>query len=411
MSLPYFTQFGWEPAIVTVYPKYTEMVKDDLLVLGLPQDLVIYKVKALNKKITSKFGLGSLALRSLWYYWRRVNQILKHEKYDLVYFSTTEFPVCILGAYWKRRFGVPYVIDMQDPWHSEYYRDKPREQRPPKYWFSYRLNKFLEPIAMKQVDGLISVSQSYIEDLKQRYPSVTQIPADTITFGAFEPDIQIAEKHRDTYNTIPDPATINLVYVGRGGNDMHPAVSKLFAAFKTGLTVEPERFRKLRMYFIGTSYAPAGKGQQTIMPVAKIFDIQDNIVELPGRISYFHTLLTLNQADAVFIPGSDDPKYTASKIYPYLLVKKPLLAIFNPESSSIRILKEYGVSHVFDFISATDDDILDFLREVTEGRLAADDYNREAIEKYSARRMTAKQCALFDKVINGKNQTDIRLYI
>jgi hypothetical protein len=127
-SLPYFNEFGWDATIVAVDEKYADVVKDDLLVQSLPADIKIHKVNALGKKLTSKFGLGSLALRSLWYYRQTVNEILKKEKFDLVYFSTTQFPVCILGAYWKKRFGVPYVIDMQDPWHSEYYQDKPKNQ-------------------------------------------------------------------------------------------------------------------------------------------------------------------------------------------------------------------------------------------------------------------------------------------
>src|SRR5690606_16191048 len=111
---------------------------------------------------------------------------------DLVYFSTTQFPVCILGAYWKRKFGIPYVIDMQDPWHSEYYQNKPKNEQPPKYWFSYRLNKWLEPIAIKQVDGLIAVSEQYIKDLQQRYN--LNIPNKTITFGYSEIDLNISQQ-------------------------------------------------------------------------------------------------------------------------------------------------------------------------------------------------------------------------
>ena len=90
----------------------------------------IHQVKAFNKKWTSKFGLGSIALRSLWFYRKKVNQLLKKGHFDLIYFSTTQFPVCILGASWKKRFQIPYVIDMQDPWFSDYYENKPKEQRP-----------------------------------------------------------------------------------------------------------------------------------------------------------------------------------------------------------------------------------------------------------------------------------------
>src|SRR5690606_1772161 len=141
--------------------------------------------------------------------------------FDLIYFSTTQFPVCILGAYWKKKFGIPYVIDMQDPWHSTYYLDKPKNERPPKFWFSYRLNKYLEPLAMKGVDGLISVSGAYLETLHRRYPETRQLPQEVITFGAFEQDFEIARRHPELQPAFQRiPGCIHLVYVGRGGHDM-----------------------------------------------------------------------------------------------------------------------------------------------------------------------------------------------
>jgi hypothetical protein len=401
MSLPYFKQFGWYAEIVTVDPVYSEIVRDDLLLQSIPAGTKIHQVGAFNKSWTSKFGLGSLALRSLWFYRKKVNQILKKENFDLIYFSTTEFPVCILGGYWKRRFGVPYVIDMQDPWHSDYYEDKPRHERPRKYWFSYRLNKYLEPLAMKRADGLISVSEDYIDDLKTRYPVIKNIPAATITFGAFASDLAIADANRSQFNPLLDPQFTNIVYIGRGGADMQQAISVLFKALRNGLDNEPQIFNKIKVYFIGTSYAPNGQGKPTILPLAEQFGVDNSIVEITERISYYHTLITLQQADALFIPGSDDPKYTASKIYPYLLTPKPLLAIFNSQSSAVSILREYGVKHVYSYDSNKDADaeIYNFLKQVVDRGVKVDDYNAAAIKKYSAENMAAEQCRLFEAVL------------
>lgn len=399
MSLPYFKEFGWEAEVVTVDPCYSKITIDKLLLQTVPSDIIIHRVKALDRKYTAMAGLGSLALRSMFFYKRKVSRLLKEKKFDLVYFSTTEFPVCILGAYWKRKFGVPYVIDMQDPWHSDYYKDKPRDQQPPKYLFSYRLHKFLEPKAMRHVAGLISVSESYIIDLKKRYPEIKDIPSSVITFGAFAPDLKIAEGNQQKFERLPDPGKVNIVYAGRGGADMQNAVSELFKAFKKGLESEPNIFGRIKLYFIGTSYAPAGQGKLTIMPIAEKCDVAAHVVEITDRISYYHTLATLQQADALFIPGSDDPKYTASKVYPYLLSGKPLLAIFNPQSPALDVMKEYGVKNAYGYGTGRDTEIYQFLKRVAEGQFEAASYQSEAIEKYSARNMTRRQCLLFNKVL------------
>jgi hypothetical protein len=401
-SLPYFEQFGWDTEVVTVDERYSEMVKDPLLTQGLPAGLKIHTVEALSKTLTSKVGLGSLGLRSLWYYRKKVNRLLKAGKYDLIYFSTTQFPVCVLGAYWKKRFGVPYIIDMQDPWHSEYYQDKPKEQRPPKYWFSYRLHKYLEPIAMKQVDGLISVSAGYIKELRARYARLKDVPAGTITFGAFAPDLKIAADNQHKFEPLLQNGFINIVYVGRGGLDMHKAITPVFEALKDGLQNQPELYSKLKFYFIGTSYAPAGQGVATIAPLAKQFGVEDNVIELPGRISYYHSLATLQQADALFIPGSDDPQYSASKIYPYLLTQKPVLAIFNENSNAVAALNECADDAVvLTFDAGTDrpQDTLQPLFENWAKGIFTPIKIKQEFGNYNAQSLTAKQTELFNKVI------------
>nr|WP_294794365.1 glycosyltransferase [uncultured Mucilaginibacter sp.] len=399
MSLPYFIDFGWQAEVVMVDERYSDMIKDELLTKSLPVDLKIHKVKALSKGITSKFGLGGLALRSIWFYKQKVDQLLKKEKFDLIYFSTTQFPVCILGAYWKKKFGVPYVIDMQDPWHSEYYKAKPKNERPPKYWFSYRLNKYLEPIAMRHVDGLISVSESYITDLKTRYTKIASIPSSVITFGYFEPDMDIALKNRDKFSSLLSPGCKNLVYVGRGGMDMQKAVKPVFHALKQFITSYPEA--RLKLYFIGTSYAPAGTGIATILPLAKQMGVEDSVIEITDRITYYHALVTLQQADALFIPGSDDPNYTASKIYPYLLAKKPLLAIFNPKSPALNELKLCGAQYAYGYDDAPelDKNLHRFFLKLMNDSFDPTEYDTQQLKQFSAQQMTKKQCQLFNQVV------------
>jgi len=402
MSLPYFKNFGWDAEVVTVDPRYSEMVKDELLMQSIPGDIKIHQVKAFDKKWTSKLGLGSLALRSLWFYKKAVNRLLSSNKFDLIYFSTTAFPVCILGSYWKKKFNIPYVIDMQDPWHSEYYRDKPKDQQPPKYWFSYRLNKYLEPIAMKRVDGLIAVSNKYIIDLKSRYNEIKDIPSAVIPFGTFSPDMEIALQNQSRFKNLLDPGYTNIVYIGRGGADMHKAISVLFDAIKTGMINEPGIFKTLRLYFIGTSYAPAGTGKETIMPLAKEFGIENNVIELTDRISFYHSLAIIQNADALFIPGSDDPGYSASKIYPYLLTRKPLIAIFNQNSNVVNMIKECtsGVNlHAFPDDVADAKPLYATLRDWGI-KLLKPITLTDGFGHYNAENLTRLQCDLFAEAIN-----------
>jgi hypothetical protein len=404
MSLSYFKDFGWEADVVTVDPAFSDISKDQLLLSSIQNEASVHFVKALPKKWTSKLGLGSIALRSLWFYRRKVDQLLMQQKYDLIFFSTTQYPVCILGPYWKRKFNIPYVIDMQDPWHSDYYMTKPKHQRPPKYWFSYRLNKTLEPIAMKKVDGLISVSSAYLQTLNKRYQNCNSIPQQTITFGAFDKDLQIAFNNKTAYPSVLPKKNdeISIVYIGRGGLDMSDAVQLLFKAFNQCLEEDKKLFENFRFYFIGTSYAAAGKGTPTIYPLAQDAKVSAYVTEFTDRIPFYQALNTLADASALFIPGSNDAQYTASKIYPYVMLKKPLLALFHPDSSVVSFLDKCKVGNVYTFNQGKQQlmiGIKSFLHSIARNTVQPVVPVQEFFEQYSAKAMTQKQCDLFNEVV------------
>ncbi|MGF1923085.1 MAG: hypothetical protein ACQUHE_02815, partial [Bacteroidia bacterium] len=294
------------------------------------------------------------------------------------------------------------VIDMQDPWHSEYYRDKPKAERPKKYWFSYRLNKYLEPIAMNKVDGLISVSANYIQILRERYPHLKNKPARLITFGAFDIDFKIAKVHEKELTLLykKESNRINIVYIGRGGYDMKDSVKLLFECFKKGLEFENALFEKVRFHFIGTSYAPKGKGIETILPIAENMGISEYVHETTDRIGFYACLKNLDSADGLFIMGSNDVAYTASKLYPYILADRPLLSIFHKESNACEILKKINSGDIITIDEALEnayETVKSYISKIVSKVPTTTKW--QAFEKYSARELTKEQVHLFNEIV------------
>jgi hypothetical protein len=403
MSLPYFKALGWEAEVVMVHERFSDSMKDPLLEESVPAEVKIHKVNALSKKYTSKVGLGSLSLRSMYAYHKKVNQLLRGKKFDLIYFSTTEFPICVLGAYWKDKFNIPYVIDMQDPWHTDYYKNKPKNERPKKYWFSYRLHKYLEPIAMRKVDGLISVSKNYIETLQQRYPVLIGKPAEVITFGAFEVDNAIAIAHEQELKLAFDPklGKINIIYIGRGGYDMQPAIKLLLLCLQLGLEKNKQKFQQIHFHFIGTSYAPAGTGTPTLQPIAHEMGLSAFVTEHTNRIGYYQSLKNLNHADGLLIVGSNQAAYNASKLYPYIFTKKPLLAIFHQQSNAATIVIKCSAGELMALDTSTENAFPIFERYIDQViTKKAPATNWSEFEQYTAASMADKQVELFNEVVS-----------
>ncbi len=404
-SLPYLKELGWEATVVAVEPEFIEMSEDSLLLKTIPADARVIRIKAFRTAATRKFGLGNLGYRSLYQYYREGNRLLSTEKFDLVYFTTTAFPVMVLGRIWKHKFGVPFVIDMQDPWRNDFYLDKPRHEQPPKFWLAYRLDKYLEAFTMKKVDGIISVSAGYPKTLIERYGNINQEMCTVIPFGGAGIDFEILRDAGLSNKVFQrDDGYIHLVYIGRGGHDMQLALSAIFKAFKEGLMSNPTLFERVRFYFIGTSYAADGLGQKTIFPVASRFGVEDYVVEITDRLPYFEAMHVLSEADLMIVPGSTDTNYTASKLYPYILSKRPLLAVFNRSSSVVEILNNTraGVCVSFDNEEAVELVASRVLLEFHQilGKLPyTPDTDWVAFEPFSAREACRKQTVFFEKML------------
>ncbi len=401
-SLPYCRELGWEPYVLSVTQQRVNTYRDERLLRTVPSDVRVDHVEALTEERT---GIGNLGLRSFPYCLRAGGRLIAEKDVDLVYFSTTAFPVLVLGRYWKLRYGTPYVIDMQDPWRLDYYLDEPPSERPPKFWFAHVMHRLLEPIAMRDVDGIISVSQGYCDTLQDRYDNVRADMCEVIPFGAAEKDFDILDEADVTNEFFSSGSKhTNIVYVGRGGHDMAQAARGLFEAFASGIEDAPELFGNVRFHFVGTSYAEEGEGEKTFAPVAAEHGVDNYVTEQPARVPYFEALQLMRDADMLVLPGSDDPDYTASKLYPYILSQTPMLAVFHQQSSVVDILKKTNAGHVVTFAANTSkEELAAAVREEwteTLQRLPyTPDTDWDAFEPYTARAMTRRQVEVFDQIV------------
>lgn len=399
LLLPHFAAAGINVEVLAVEPEQIAAPIDLWLVDGLPKDVPVHRVRALGLKWCGVPGLGTLSLRAISALRKKGFDLLKdgrrgkcsgsekRSKFDLIYFSTTQFGIHVLGPEWRRRFGVPFVMDYQDPWVNDYYQDHPNVMPPGgplKYAIASFLSRRMEPHVLKFCSGITSVSASYPRQLATRYVR-SRPTTDNRDTNIDEPSVKSSSRlhHRGSisiskltnrpipYLVIPFPGdTLDLrrviessveqhvfdpndgfqhwVYIGRGGEDMHSALRGLFTCVREMLN---DHDLPIQMHFIGTSYAAAGDGKKTIEPLADEYGLGHLVSEHPDRIAYSQTLRCLVDAHTLLVLGSDDPAYTASKIFPYLLAKKRLLAIFHTKSSVVELIERVGGGVVLKFDS------------------------------------------------------------
>src|SRR5258708_17182739 len=272
MSLPHLAECGWRATVVAVAPEHVEGLQDPLLLETGPRTARVVRTRALSAKRTRQFGVGNLALRAFSFLKREGDRLLATEHFDLVFFSTTAFPVMALGRRWLKWWGVPYVLDFQDPWLSDYFRD--RTDTPPgghfKYDLSQKLARLLEPYAVKKASHIITVSPAYRESLLQRYSWLSSDRFTVLPFGAAENDFEVLNS-LDLQQTVFDPrdGKRHWVYVGAGGTAMRFSIRSFFQALgRARRNGGGRELENLMIHFIGTDYAAGDRARETFRPGA-----------------------------------------------------------------------------------------------------------------------------------------------
>jgi hypothetical protein len=358
LALPYLLALGWEPTVLAVAPESVEgAVMDEILLHTYPADIRVLRVRGVPPHLTRWAGIGSLWWRCSRALRATGDRLLKAESFDLVFFSTTQFDAFTLGPRWLRRFGVPYVLDYQDPWINNYYHNT--GTRPPggplKFWFSQFNARRLEPAVVKSAAAIIAVSPSYGVDLHRRYPWFPAENVRTIPFGTSFLDLRIAREHNPGTSLVPfGDGNFHHIYAGRCGPDMTIALTALFRAFKHYLLTHPTEAARHRFHFIGTDYAPPPFGQYWVLPVAEREGVAPQVSEHCYRVSYFDALYYITRADVLIVVGSNDPTYSPSKIYPYLFAQRPLITIAHENSLMIPVAQAQCPLSCYAFSSHSD---------------------------------------------------------
>ncbi len=337
--LPHFSGQGWDAEVLAVDPAFLDVPMDPWLV-NPNATTPIHRCKALSLRWSFLPGLGTLTYRAKTFVKRAGSRLIAARNYDLIYFTTTAFSLMTLGHYWKSRFGVPYVVDYQDPWITNYYREHP-DVIPPggrlKYGIVEWLSRREEPKVVCNCAGFTAVSPDYANQLRARY-ACFRAPEIVLPFPGSTDDFERIHSE-DVQQTVFDPADglMHWVSMGVSGPIMFKALNSLFGAIAHGLK-SGTLSRNLRLHFIGTSYAPAGKGTKVVQPLAEQFGLGDIVHEQTDRVPYSTALKCLLDANAIIATGSNDATYNASKLLPYLLARKPFLTIFHKDSPASELL-------------------------------------------------------------------------
>jgi hypothetical protein len=399
-------KLGWEVEVLSPSTEYqpATCVDEDSAAFFSPHSPV-HCVAGMWPGMFKIARIGNIGWRALFPLWSAGRRLLRQKHFDLIYISTAQFPLFLLGRIWQRRFGVPYILDIHDPVYKEGARHPVWAQPSLKHRVSSALAQHLEAHVAKAARGLIAVSPNYIDTLRQRYEA--KEPAwlrsgrcDAIPFSALPQDLSEADSGLTPYSERNGPP-YRMVYVGVGG----PVMARSFTLFSRALSRLRMRSGSLcegvRVELFGTTLGWQPGEARGLADIAAKWGVGDLVREEPGRLSYRRSLELLLQSDGALIFGVEDAGYVPSKLFSYALSGRPLLAILHREGPAFSLFQSISkLGHAL-WIGQKDDMPLEeatneletFVREVVTRQIFD---RRTSITPYLARAMARRHVDLFE---------------
>lgn len=406
MMCHHLGECGWEAEVVAPDlshqpPQCVEPGAEEFFARGVP----FHSARPVGAKLWDAAGASTIAWRGLWPVKRQGERVLRARKFDAVFVSTAHYLLALAAKSWRREFGVPFFIDLHDPWHS-----KPSTSTAPRQRLKHRFvawfSAWAERSSLQAVRGVVSVSPGYLQYLEDAFGSSRfswQRTGSMIVepFG-FEPaDHVIACRSMECEAEPPR----RVAYCGAGGRVMRESWSFLCSLLQRLSRDDAGDVDKVLWDLRGTAlhYKPGDRCEMHAWAEEK--GIGDLVLESPSRVTYADSIRFLYQARGVLLLGVDAPVYMASKLFSYLYSGKPVLAVIRAGSVMQPYLdRQEGVwvLHFGPYATPAGDAgrvLQGFLRSVVKGER----FDRKCtLADFTASAMTRRLVAFMQRAIHSE---------
>ncbi len=382
----HLSEFGWQAIVLTTDEAFYEEAHDYELLKLVSPDVKIYKSKAFSTKPVRI--VGDIGLRSLWHHIWTARRIIKAEQIDFFHITIPAFYSALVGRIVRKLTGVPYGIDYIDPWVND---DPNAKHRFSKAWFSARLAKVLEPIAVKRAAAITGITDGYYRAVLQRNPKLeTQAAIGWMPYGAESNDFEVAATLPLDNALWERDACFHGFYAGALLPKAVEALKNFLQFLQTKFSEQPELRARFRLHFVGTGSDPKNPNSFQVLTLARAYGLDDVISEHPHRMGYLRVLKHLTYCSGVFVLGSSEAHYSPSKTFQAVQSARPVLALLHRDSTAVDYLR----AHEGTYVATIDDD-----GKLDEAALAAGfaSWLRDAEQRF----VRASDCIPFEQSARG----------
>jgi len=296
---------------------------------------------------------------------KTLEKAVRREKPDVLYVSVSPFAAARVARNVARKYGLPWVLDMRDPWALDpinYYRTK----------WNYRMD-------IREMRNMCSSASAVIMNTPRSLEAVkrflTELPSDKLfcVTNGWDDDICFAQN----LNQKNDSSKLTIVHAGyflteyavRVDPNARKQLGEGFSRFRDRLCYNvgrPDLLARSPYYLYKAIRRLLDAGKISEQDISLIFvgattdhDIGltrryglEKIVQFTGYVNHIESVRYLLQADVLFLPmhkpeNGRFPLIVPGKTYEYLAARKPILALL-PPGDTRDFVQQSGLGFVCD---------------------------------------------------------------
>jgi glycosyltransferase involved in cell wall biosynthesis len=246
---------------------------------------------------------------------------LKQAAYDCILVTSPPYSLTILAAQLQKETDTPVIVDFRDPWTSNPYKLHPTP-------YHLRKDRQIEFSVVRQIRHGVSAYQTLLEYYQQSIPEFLRANWTVIPNGFDENDFT------DLQPVNQDERFFNLAFSGTFYSHINNP-QRLFRAIGR-VNNQRGQNRKICFHHIGQSFV-------NLPRLAKKYGLSDQLVS-HGYLEHKACLSLLAGMDGVtFILDNSHrhgDKTIGGKVYEYLRLKKPILALVPQHGEAARLIHE-----------------------------------------------------------------------